>query len=34
MRRDEAAAILKLPEDQAINRIISLAEKADKYDQI
>jgi hypothetical protein len=34
MRRDEAAAILKLPEDQAIDKIISLAEKADKYDQI
>ena len=34
MRRDEAAAILKLPEDQAINTIITLAEKAEKYDQI
>ena len=34
MTRDEAAAILKLPENQAINRIISLAEKAEKYDQI
>jgi transposase len=34
MTRDEAAAILKLPEDQAVDKIISLAEKADKYDQI
>ena len=34
MTRDEAAAILKLPENQAINRIIGLAEKAEKYDQI
>ncbi len=34
MRRDEAAAILKLPENQAIDTIISLAEKAEKYDQI
>ena len=34
MTRDEAAAILKLPENQAIDRIIILAEKAEKYDQI
>ncbi len=34
MTRDEAAAILKLPEDQAIDRIISLAERAEKYDQM
>lgn len=34
MTRDEAAAILKLPENQAIDKIISLAEKAEKYDQI
>ena len=34
MTRDEAAAILKLPENQAIDRIINLAEKAEKYDQI
>jgi len=34
MTRDEAAAILKLPEEQAIDKIISLAEKAEKYDQI
>jgi len=34
MRRDEAAAILRLPEDQAIDTIVCLAEKAEKYDQI
>jgi len=34
MSRDEAAAILKLPENQAIDRIINLAEKAEKYDEI
>jgi len=34
MRRDEAAAILKLPEDKAIDIIMNLAEKAEKYDQI
>jgi transposase len=34
MTRDEAAAILKLPENQAVDTIISLAEKAEKYDQI
>ena len=34
MTRDEAAAILKLPKDQAIDRIIALAEKAEKYDQV
>ena len=34
MRRDEASAILRLPEDQAIDTIVCLAEKAEKYDQI
>jgi hypothetical protein len=34
MTRDEAAAILHMPEDQAIEMIIALAEKADKYDQL
>ena len=34
MRRDEAAAILNLPEKQAIDKILKLAEKAEKYDQI
>jgi len=34
MTRDEARAILKLPEDQAIDSIVRLAEKAEKYDQI
>ena len=34
MTRDEAAAILRLPEDQAIDMIIALAEKAEKYDQL
>lgn len=34
MTRDEAVGILKLPEDQAIAQIMSLAEKAEKYDQI
>jgi hypothetical protein len=34
MTRDEAAAILKLSQDQAIDAILNLAEKAEKYDQI
>jgi transposase len=34
MTRDEAAAILKLPPDKAIQFILALAEKAEKYDQI
>ena len=34
MIRDEAVAILKLPQDQAIDAILNLAEKAEKYDQI
>jgi hypothetical protein len=34
MTRDEAAAILKLPQDKAIQFILALAEKAEKYDQI
>jgi transposase len=34
MRRDEAAAILKMPEDKAIDIIMDLDEKAEKYDQI
>jgi transposase len=32
--RDEAAAILKLPEDRAIETILSLAVKAEKFDQL
>jgi len=34
MTRDEAAAILKLPEDKAIAIIMDLAERAEKYNQI
>lgn len=34
MTRDEAKAILSLPQDKAIHAILVLAEKADKYDQI
>ena len=34
MIRDEAVAILKLPKNQAIDAILNLAEKAEKYDQI
>lgn len=34
MTRDEAIAILNLPEDLAIPIIVDLAEKAEKYDQI
>jgi len=34
MTRDEAKAILVLPQDKAINTILALAEKAEKYDQI
>ncbi len=34
MTRDEAIAILKLPTDQAVDSILALAEKAEKYDQL
>lgn len=34
MTRDEAAAILDLPRDQAIDTILSLAIKAEKFDQL
>jgi transposase len=34
MTRDEAKAILALPQDKAIHAILALAEKAEKYDQI
>lgn len=34
MTRNEAIAILKRPRDQAIDIILALAEKAEKYDQI
>ena len=34
MTRDEAIAILALPQEKAIRAILALAEKADKYDQI
>ena len=34
MTRDEAIAILRLPTDQAVDSILALAEKAEKYDQL
>jgi transposase len=34
MTRDEAIAILRLPEEKAIEAILSLAGKAEKYDQL
>jgi len=34
MTRDEAKAILALPQDKAVQTILALAEKAEKYDQI
>jgi hypothetical protein len=34
MTRDEAIAILKLPTDEAVDSILDLAEKAEKYDQL
>jgi transposase len=34
MTRDEAKAILALPHDKAINAILALAEKAEKYDRL
>lgn len=34
MIRDEAIAILEMPRDKAIDTILTLAEKAEKYDQI
>ena len=34
MRRDEAEAVLELPHNKAIDTILALAEKAEKYDQL
>ena len=34
MTRDEAAAILDLPRQQAIDAIMALAQKAEKFDQL
>ena len=34
MRRDEAEAVLELPHDKAIDTILTLGEKAEKYDQL
>jgi transposase len=34
MTRDEAKAILALPQDKAVNTILALAERAEKYDQL
>lgn len=34
MAKDEAIAILERPRDQAVDLILALAEKAEKYDQI
>jgi transposase len=34
MTRDEAAAILALPREQAIDTIVALSQKAEKYDQL
>jgi len=34
MTRDEAAAILRMPEDKAIDTILSLSERAEKYDKL
>ena len=34
MTRDEAAALLELPRNKAIDTILALAEKAEKYDQL
>ena len=34
MTRDEAIAILNMPKEQAITYIISLADKAEKYDKL
>lgn len=34
MTRDEAKAILALPQDKAVGAILALAEKAEKYDEI
>jgi len=34
MTRDEAAAIVELPKEQAIDSILALAEKAEKFDQL
>lgn len=34
MKREEAAAILDLPRDKAIQKILELARKAEKYEQV
>jgi transposase len=34
MTRDEALAILELPTDQAVDAIMTLAEKAERYEQL
>ena len=34
MTRDEAIAVLRMPRDKAIAIILTLADKAEKYDQI
>jgi hypothetical protein len=34
MTRDEAIAILEKPRDQAVDIILALADKAEKYDHI
>ncbi len=34
MTRDEAIAILALPQDKAVHVILALSEKAEKYDQL
>ena len=34
MTRDEAIAIFQLPVDEAVDIILTLAEKAEKYDQL
>ena len=34
MHRDEALAILNLPQDQAVEAILALAEKAEKYERL
>ena len=34
MTRDEAAAIVDLPREQAIDAILAIAKKAEKFDQL
>ena len=34
MTRDEATAVLRMPAEQAVEFILALAEKAEKYDQL